>query len=63
MRMPAQLCAILNLSLHLYNQHNGQDDQEWATAWHKETLRRLEVDTEQLADWEDQIRQEAFPGP
>lgn len=60
--IPFRLCALLNLSLHLYNQQNAQDDHEWEVIWHGETLHRLEVDAEQMSDWEAQIRQEAFPG-
>jgi len=59
--IPLRLCAILNLSLHLYNQQNAQDDHEWEGVWHGETLHRLQADAEQLMDWEAQIRQEAFP--
>jgi HD-like signal output (HDOD) protein len=59
--IPFRLCALLNLSLHLYNEQHAQDDHEWEVIWHGETLRRLEVDAEQLAEWEAQIRQEVFP--
>jgi len=51
-----RLCAVLNFAIHMYDQQNALDDQEWEAGWSDETMQRLHMDTTRLADLEAEIR-------
>lgn len=53
-----KLCAILNFACHVHNLRTCGDDREWDAGWREETLRRLDMDENDLVRWEDEMRSE-----
>jgi len=56
-----RLCAVLNFAIHLYDQQFALDDHEWDLHWANETMRRLEMDAGELANWESETHLDDTP--